>query len=127
MHSGTIYLNSFDLRTIRPPKITIRRQPDPPAPSVATRQLVSLGITVELEALQPDTVLARLRHLQTTMQVTEGIIRVVNASGATAATWMARPSGDSLAEAIISPQGKVELSFSCVENHGEGGALADSP
>ena len=123
MHSGTIEWNGSDLSRIGKPKLSIRRQADPPAPACATRMLVTLAVTVELEALDTGTLQARAEWLANSMRVAEGILRVSSGSGHTL-SWLAVPGEANLAEVISGRTNSVELSFSAVENHGSAALAA---
>jgi len=116
MHAGTIEWNGLDFSRVGKPKLMIRRQADPPAPAAATRQLVTLTVAVDIEALDPGTVQARLRHLQQSMQVTEGILRSATGSGH-GVSWLAVPTGDRHLQEllVLRRQGQLFLT-----EHGEG-------
>lgn len=116
MHAGTIEWNGADLSRIGKPRLTIRRQPDPPPPGFATRMLVELVVSVELEALDPGTLQARAQWLADSMRVAEGILRIRSGSGHTL-EWLAAPGENNLADAISGPSNTVQMSFAAVENH----------
>lgn len=118
MHAGTIVWNGLDLSGLGKPKLGISRQADPPAPAFATRQLTTLKVSVDLEAADPGTIQARVRHLQKAMQVAEGILRSATGSGH-ALEWLATPGGDNLAAVLSGQTNTLELNFSAVENHAE--------
>lgn len=115
MHAGTIEWNGADLSRIGKPKINIKRQPDPPAPAMATRMLVTLTVTVDLEAMDPGTIQARAQWLADTMRVDEGILRCGSGSGHTL-EWMAAPGENNIEDVLTGNTGIVTLAFSAVEN-----------
>lgn len=115
MQVGTIEWNTVDLSLIGKPRLMIRSAPDPAPPSQATRQMVTLIVTVELEALDPSTLQARLEYLQRSMQVPEGILKSLSPGGHTL-EWTATPNGNSLGEPITGLRNSVEMSFSAIEN-----------
>lgn len=117
MHSGTIQWNGSDLALLGKPKLGIRRQADPPAPAHATRSLVSLTVSVELEALDSGTVQARAEFLAASMQVAEGILELSSGSGHVL-SWLATPGDNNLAEVLGGRTNTVEMNFAAVENHG---------
>lgn len=119
MHAGTITWNGLDLSGLGKPKLDITKQPDPPAPAFPTRQLVTLKVTVDLEAMDPGTIQARATHLQESMKVTEGILRSATGSGY-AAEWLAQPGGSNLTAVLAGQSNTLELNFSAVENHSAG-------
>lgn len=123
MHAGTIEWNGSDLSRIGKPKLTIRRAPDPAPPGVATRMLVSLTVTVDLEALDPGTLQARAEWLADSMRVTEGILRGSSGSGH-AVEWLAAPGENNLAEVISGHSNSVNLVFSAAEPHPDAVTLA---
>ena len=123
MHSGTIEWNGSDLSRLGKPKLTIKRQADPPAPAYATRMLVSLGVTIELEAMDTGTLQARAEWLAESMRSGEGILRITSGSGH-AISWLAVPGEPNLAEAISGRTNSVELTFNAVENHGSAAAAS---
>lgn len=118
MHAGTLEWNGLDLSTLGKPKLRITRTPDPPAPAFPTRELVSLQVTMDIEALDPGTVQARVEHLQASMGVAEGILRSVTGTGH-ALEWLASPAGDNLAAVLSGTANTLEMSFQAHENHAE--------
>lgn len=116
MHAGTITWNGLDLSGIGKPKLGISRQADPPAPAFATRQLTTLKVTVDLEAADPGTIQARVKYLQESMQVAEGILRSATGSGH-ALEWLAVPGGDNLGAVLSGMTNTLDLNFTAVENH----------
>lgn len=117
MHSGTIEWNGSDLSGIGKPKLSIRRQADPPAPAYATRMLLSLVVSVDLEALDTATIQARAEWLADSMRVAEGILQIRSGSGHTL-SWLATPGDTNLTEVFGGRTNTVELNFTAVENHG---------
>lgn len=116
MHAGTITFNGLDLSGLGKPKLGITQQPDPPAPAFPTRQLVTLKVTVDIEAMDPATVQARVEHLQASMKVHEGILRSSTGPGH-ALEWLAIPGGNNLSAVLTGRANTLELTFSAVENH----------
>jgi hypothetical protein len=120
MHTGTIEWNGSDLSRIGKPKLTIKRQADPPSPGLATRMLVTLTVTVDLEAQDPGTITARAEWLAESMRVSEGILRSTSGSGHTL-EWLAAPGDTNLSAALLGRTNAVELNFTATENHAAGG------
>jgi hypothetical protein len=118
MHAGTLEWNGSDLSGIGKPRLRITRSADPPAPGIATRMLVTLTVTVDLEALDPGTIQARAQWLADSMRVPEGILRSGSGSGHTV-EWLCVPGDHTLSEALTGRSNSVDLTFSCVENHGD--------
>lgn len=116
MHAGTIEWNGADLSRIGRAKLGIRRSADPPAPAAATRMLVELTVTVDLEAGDPGTVTARAEWLAASMRVGEGILACAGGSGITL-EWLAVPGDNNLQEVLAGSTNSVVMSFSAVENH----------
>ena len=116
MHNGTILWNGSDLALVGKPKLTIKRQADPPAPSYATRVLVTLTVSVDLEAMDSGTVQARAEFLAASMAVAEGILEIQSGGGQTL-SWLASPGDSNLAEVSGGRSNTVELNFSAVETH----------
>lgn len=73
-------------------------------------------MVVRLDAADPSTLQARLEYLQAAMQVREGILRSDSGRGHYL-SWLARPTGDSLAQAIAGRTNHVELGFEAFEAH----------
>ena len=119
MHAGTLEWNGSDLSRIGKPKLTIKRQADPPSPGLATRMLVTLTVSVDLEALDPATVTARAEWLAESMRVSEGILRSSSGSGHTL-EWLAAPGDNNLSAVLGGHSNTVELNFSASENHASG-------
>jgi hypothetical protein len=117
MHNGTIEWNGADLGRIGKPRLIIRRQTDPAPPGAPTRMLVTLGVTVALEALDPGTILARAEWLAAAMRHGEGILRVSHGTGHTT-EWLALPGENNLEEALTGNTNSFELTFTAVENLG---------
>lgn len=118
MHAGTIEWNGADLSRIGKARLGISRKADPPAPGVATRMLVDLTVTVELEALDPGTLQARAQWLADSLRVSEGILRIGSGTGHTL-EWLAVPGDSNLAEAITGLSNSVALNFTAVENRAD--------
>jgi len=116
VQAGTIRFNGADLSQVGKVTLRINRTPDPAPPAAPTRQRVSLTVAVRLDAADPSTLQARLEYLQATMQVREGILRSESGRGHQL-EWLARPTGDSLAQAITGRTNHVELTFEAFEAH----------
>ncbi len=124
MHAGTLEWNGSDLTRIGKPRLKISRSADPPPPGVATRMLVTLAVTVELEARDPGTIQARAQWLAESLRVPEGILRSSSGSGHTL-EWLAVPGDCNLGEALAGRSNSVEMSFTCVEPHGDAAWLGN--
>lgn len=116
MTAASIIWNSLDLGLLGKPKLKISRQPDPPSPSMPTRMLVDISLTVELESWDPATILARAEHIATSLKISEGILEVNNNHGK-AYSWLATPGQNNLAEVITGNSNRMEISFSAAENY----------
>ncbi len=122
MHAGTINWNSVDLSLLGKARLTISRNPDPPAPAMPTRMLVDLTVTIDLEAMDPGTVQARAMELLKMMQTAEGILAQSSGTGV-AGSWLAVPGDNNIQEALGGKTNSVRLGFSAVETYGNMGAL----
>lgn len=118
MQVGTIEWNTLDLSLIGRPRLLITRTPDPEPPVQATRHIVSLTVTIDLEAMDPSTIQARLEYLQRSMHVPEGILKAISPGGHSL-EWTAIPGRDSLAEALTGSTNAVELTFMATEPHSQ--------
>ncbi len=123
MHNGTIIWNGSDLALVGKPKLAIRRQADPPAPAYATRTLVNLTVSVDLEGMDTGTVQARAEFLAASMRVTEGILQIESGSGH-AVAWLANPGDTNLGEVLGGHSNTVEMVFTAVEAHGSAAQAA---
>jgi hypothetical protein len=116
MHKGTVMFNGVDFSGLGKPKLSISRQADPPAPAFPTRWAVSLTVSVALEAMDPGTIQARVRRLQASLNVPDGILTSASGSGH-AVEWLAVPTRDNLTEAMTGKTNTLEMAFSAWENH----------
>lgn len=115
MQTARLTFNGTDLSLVGRPILRIQSTPDPPPPGQATRQNVSLAVTIFLDAQDPATIQARLEYLRETVATGEGILRQ-ECGGGHYLSWLATPAGNSLAEALGGTRNQVELNFTAWED-----------
>jgi hypothetical protein len=115
MHNGTIFFNGVDLSLLGKPTLNIRRVPDPPAPAMPTRRIVTLTVRVALAALSPDTIAARAGIIREALMHGEGVLDYQTGQGKSE-TWLAIPGADGLEAALTGRTNAVEITFTATES-----------
>lgn len=110
MKNGTITFDGVDLSLYGTPTLNISRSPDPAPPGVATRQAVTLTVSLALASHDPATIAARMEFLQGVMNTREGILRA-ESPGGHYLSWLAMPAGDGLASPLTGTSNTLTLQF----------------
>jgi len=108
--NGTITFDGVDLSLYGTPTLNISRSPDPAPPGVATRQAVTLTVSLALASHDPATIAARMEFLQGVMNTREGILRA-ESPGGHYLSWLAMPAGDGLASPLTGTSNTLTLQF----------------